>query len=280
MAKLSIKDLDLSGKRVFIRDAAGRTFTPGEFPWRCSFCGWSLASPTPQALIVPDATKDARFAANPFVLGAPHIRFYAGAPVISRGGHRLGTLCIAGTAPRSVSSADVATLATLADLVAVELERDAAAESATRAERRLRAATAAGGGGVSTAPPSRCGSSRRQSSGGSSGGGSGGSRGRAAATVPAVFSNADLDARAALFNSCAAAAAARPMTRGSSGGGSRAVPPASAAGAHGPTQAGTTPRAAAAAAAAIASSKLFCDGGAAADRKAARRSGSMEKMQS
>ena len=134
----------LDGKRVFIRDAEGRTFKPGEFPWRCSFCGWSLASPTPQALIVPDARKDARFAANPFVVGPPGIRFYAGAPVISRAGHRLGTLCIADTTPRVVSSADVATLATLADLVAVELERDAAAAvSSARAEGRLRAASAA-----------------------------------------------------------------------------------------------------------------------------------------
>ena len=143
----------LDGKRVFIRDAAGRTFTPGEFPWRCSFCGWSLASPTPQALIVPDARKDARFAANPFVTGPPGIRFYAGAPVISRAGHRLGTLCIAGMAPRAASAADAATLATLADLVAVELERDAAAaQAAAWSERRLAAATAAASAVVATAP--------------------------------------------------------------------------------------------------------------------------------
>ncbi len=37
-------------------------------------------------LITEDASQDARFAANPYVMGEPHIRFYAGAPLISSGG--------------------------------------------------------------------------------------------------------------------------------------------------------------------------------------------------
>lgn len=69
----------LDGERVFIRDAAGKKFKRGDFPWSCSFCGWSLANPTPQTLIVPDARADARFDRNPFVRGPPYMRFYAGA---------------------------------------------------------------------------------------------------------------------------------------------------------------------------------------------------------
>ena len=68
----------LDGERVFIRDAAGKKFKRGDFPWSCSFCGWSLANPTPQTLIVPDAREDARFDQNPFVRGPPYMRFYAG----------------------------------------------------------------------------------------------------------------------------------------------------------------------------------------------------------
>ena len=47
---------------------------------------------SPETLIVEDTLLDARFAANPFVVGMPNIRFYAGAPIVAPDGHILGTV--------------------------------------------------------------------------------------------------------------------------------------------------------------------------------------------
>ena len=64
-----------------------------------TFCGFTIQQTAP--LIILDATGDIRFATNPLVVGAPHIRFYAGAPIVTREGAAVGTLCIFGNRPRS-----------------------------------------------------------------------------------------------------------------------------------------------------------------------------------
>lgn len=46
-------------RRIFIRDAEG-AFKRGDFPWRWSFCGWTMASRNDQIMVIPDALKDAR----------------------------------------------------------------------------------------------------------------------------------------------------------------------------------------------------------------------------
>ena len=53
-----------------------------------------------EVLVVPDASEDPRFQNNPLVTGAPHIRFYAGAPLSLDGKNMLGTLCIIDQSPR------------------------------------------------------------------------------------------------------------------------------------------------------------------------------------
>jgi diguanylate cyclase (GGDEF)-like protein/PAS domain S-box-containing protein len=64
-----------------------------------SFCAHAIAAEA--MLVVLDATLDPRFSDNPLVTGAPHIRFYAGAPLVSYNGHAIGTLCIADSKPRN-----------------------------------------------------------------------------------------------------------------------------------------------------------------------------------
>ena len=58
---------------------------------------------TPDVFVVRDTTKDPRFANNPMVLGEPHLRFYAGAPLEAPNGHRLGALCVLDRVPRQLS---------------------------------------------------------------------------------------------------------------------------------------------------------------------------------
>ena len=85
-----------------------------------AFCAHALNSP--EMLLVPDAMKDARFADNPSVTGDPHIRFYAGAPLITPAGHVLGTLCVIDRVPRELTTAQQSALQVLSRQVMVQLQ--------------------------------------------------------------------------------------------------------------------------------------------------------------
>ncbi|MEZ5667664.1 MAG: PAS domain S-box protein, partial [Alphaproteobacteria bacterium] len=114
-----------------------------ETPRSWAFCAHAVLDSAP--LVVADATRDPRFAANPLVTGAPGIRFYAGAPLTVADGQRIGTLCVIDTRPRTITASERARLADLAALVVDELElrlarrtaedRAAALEAATQAAR-------------------------------------------------------------------------------------------------------------------------------------------------
>jgi GAF domain-containing protein len=73
-----------------------------------------------RVFIVEDATNDERFADNPLVTGDTNIRFYAGAPLRSRSGYNIGTLCIIDTQPRQLSAAEVEMLTDMAAFVVDE----------------------------------------------------------------------------------------------------------------------------------------------------------------
>jgi signal transduction histidine kinase len=85
-----------------------------------SFCAHTILGG--DLLVVPDATKDARFADNPTVQGDGGIRFYAGAPLITTGGYALGTLCVFDQVPRKLDVEQLQALRALARQVTSQLE--------------------------------------------------------------------------------------------------------------------------------------------------------------
>ena len=90
-----------------------------ETPRDVAFCDHAIRD---AALFeVPDATLDARFAANPLVTGAPDIRFYAGAPITLPGGERIGTVCVIDRAPHQLDEHQRRMLQSLAAIVGAML---------------------------------------------------------------------------------------------------------------------------------------------------------------
>lgn len=91
-----------------------------ETPRAISFCAHAIQQRG--IFIVRDASKDERLRDNPQVTGEPHIRFYAGAPLIAREGHALGTLCVVDRRPRELSAAQIEALGALQRQVEAQLE--------------------------------------------------------------------------------------------------------------------------------------------------------------
>ncbi|WP_297839657.1 PAS domain-containing protein [Pseudomonas sp.] len=80
-----------------------------------SFCSYTIQQD--QVLIIPDAASDPRFADNPLVVGRPYIRFYAGVPLTSSAGYRVGAFCIIDTVPRTLDDQQISRLQDLARIV-------------------------------------------------------------------------------------------------------------------------------------------------------------------
>ncbi|WP_035057568.1 sensor domain-containing diguanylate cyclase [Andreprevotia chitinilytica] len=91
-----------------------------ETPRDISFCGHAILGE--DTLVVADAQADERFHDNPLVTGAPHIRFYAGHPLASKEGLKLGTLCVIDNQPRQLDEAGRQALVDLASFVERELQ--------------------------------------------------------------------------------------------------------------------------------------------------------------
>lgn len=90
-------------------------------PRMCSFCAHTLNQPD-MPLMVPDAQVDQRFADNPMVTDAPHIRFYLGIPLVTASHHVLGTLCVLDQRPRYLNPEVTDALCMLARQVMSQLE--------------------------------------------------------------------------------------------------------------------------------------------------------------
>ena len=133
VALVSLVDND----KIWLKSAYGRGYEVGIYNREGSFCSYVTVPDFAEMLIVEDATKDARFSQNPYVIGPPELRFYAGCPLVASNGQRMGTLCLIDFRPRHFSSNAYSVLGNLAELVVREMEREkddssAAADSITK----------------------------------------------------------------------------------------------------------------------------------------------------
>jgi len=91
-----------------------------ETPREISFCSHAIEQEN--LFIIRDALEDPRFRDNPLVTGEPHIRFYAGAPLVNEDGFALGTLCVADRQPRELDEDQKVALASLSRLALRQME--------------------------------------------------------------------------------------------------------------------------------------------------------------
>ena len=146
LATLAARICDAPMAAVSLVDAERQWFKAeiglgvAETPRPASFCAHAMLSD--QALVITDAQRDPRFADNPLVTGAPHIRFYAGFPLKTPTGAPLGALCVLDEKARPEGLTDLQALAlkTLAQQVMTQLELRRALLERDRSEQAAKLA--------------------------------------------------------------------------------------------------------------------------------------------
>jgi GAF domain-containing protein len=91
-----------------------------ETPRDVSICAHTIQQN--DLFVVPDTLQDPRFRENPLVTGEPHIRFYAGTPLINEDGFALGTLCVVDRQPRQLDPEQKEAISALGRLALRQME--------------------------------------------------------------------------------------------------------------------------------------------------------------
>lgn len=114
VALISLIDAD----RLWFRSRVGLDIL--QTPRQSSFCNQTILKP--ELLEVEDASTDPRFSDNPLVRHRPHLRYYAGVPLITPSGHAIGTLCVLAPQPQKLTPSKRQALRTLATQVMTHME--------------------------------------------------------------------------------------------------------------------------------------------------------------
>jgi PAS domain S-box-containing protein len=109
-------------------------FGSRETPVASSICAYTAAQR--DLLVIPDTTQDPRTVDNPLVTGPPHIRFYAGAPLVTAEGVGIGALCVLDTKPNQLNATQTLILRTLAAQAMTMLELRRALRERRESDRR------------------------------------------------------------------------------------------------------------------------------------------------
>jgi len=110
----------LDGEKQYIKAACGLAVGLKKTRREDSFCLHTLD--VDDILVCSDMHLDGRFSHNLYVQGAPHVRFYAGAPLRSRDGVIIGTLCLLDIVPLVLSAEQIAMFRVMAGLISAFLD--------------------------------------------------------------------------------------------------------------------------------------------------------------
>lgn len=115
-APIALLTLLTQSQQLFLsRHGVTLTGTPRDW----AFCNYTIAQD--DLFFVTDTLDDPRFRDNPLVTGAPHIRFYAGVPLIDADGFKLGSLCVIDTEPRRLTGQQARALRELGGIACREV---------------------------------------------------------------------------------------------------------------------------------------------------------------
>jgi PAS domain S-box-containing protein len=124
-------------------------------PRELAFCAHAIL--TSNVLVVNDAKQDARFSDNPLVTSEPHIQFYVGAPLITKSGYALGTLCAIDTVAKQLTAEQIRALQALSRQVVSQFEFRLALRESDRVKSEFKTLTESSPLGVfGTDPEGNC----------------------------------------------------------------------------------------------------------------------------